>query len=354
MERNHSIDFVKFFSIYFVICLHVFLVVNNGRELRILYFLVNYFPRFIIPYFFICSGYFWGLKCKYSSNPYFKKFLAKLSGMFIFWYLFYFFYGCFINIITSEYLQENVKISLINYIESQWRFSVLYYGDASTSFHLWFLTALIWSHIILFAFIKMKKIPLLICISLILNVMGLFGQTYSGIFHLPFQTRDALFFGLFYTAFGYYISQRNDSLILKLQSIKSTYLITLFFIFSGIQVLERYLTIAFLNGTKGEVDYFLSSIPLSFCLFFITLKHSTFGKKTIFSSVGKNVGEIYVIHMFFISLIGLTINYFNLEFLYNSFLFYVLFTLIVFFLSYIFSSFLYLVLHQSNKIRLFS
>jgi fucose 4-O-acetylase-like acetyltransferase len=352
VRRNYAIDYFKFFLIYFVICLHTFLIIGGEIEGKLPNLLINLFPRFVIPFFFVSSGYFFEKKLNSCNSPveYFKNYVIKLIKLFTFWFIFYFIYDCLIRVVLSIYMGVKIKKVLLEYFHSALSFNVLYYGSGVTSFHLWFLSALIWSIVILFIFIKIKKLNILLVLSLILNIIGLFGQTYSGVVHLHIQTTDAVFFGLFYTTLGYYVAQNYDLFKYKVNLVRTKVLISLSLFFCGVQIIEKLITVNLWNGTEGGVDYYLSTIPLTICLFLIVIKHSQFGRSSIISKIGRNSVGIYVTHMLFISLIDLTINYFELNFLEKSSVFYLLTTIGVFFISHIFSLATHITI---NKLNLF-
>ncbi|MBS4198429.1 acyltransferase family protein [Bacillus sp. FJAT-49732] len=226
-----------------------------------------------------------------------------------------------------------VKGFIEDFINSNIKISVLYYGTASASYHLWFLTALIWSIFILFIFIKINKLKYLLFSSFILNVIGLFGQTYSGIFHLSINTIDALFFGLFYTTTGCFIAYHID--FFKRFFIKGNMLFIagLFLVSTLMQMLESYITVIWWNGTKGGIAYYLSPIPQTFTLFILIIKNKEFGKNTIFSLLGKNSLGIYLVHLIFINIAYYGIHFLNVTDFRKHFIFNLLLAVIILLIS---------------------
>ncbi|WP_251549828.1 acyltransferase family protein [Neobacillus muris] len=334
MGRIYSIDSMKCIAILIVVYFHT--VTFNAAQSEEISFSLLAFPRFVIPYFFIVSGFLFGEKVKTNLKKfnYFKSYTFNLIRLFVGWYIFYLFYDLVIGIVFALVRGNSVKAAAVDYIKSLPDLSVIYYGVGDTAYHLWFLTALIWSIGILFLFISINKLHLLLFISFVLNLLGLFGQTYSGIFHLPIDTRDALFFGVFYVSLGSYISKHFERIKPIIDKVKSMTLLYLFLFSCVLQMIESYVTVKMLNGTQGGIGYYLSTIPLTVSLFTLLLKNKNFGKSTIMASIGANTFGIYVTHILFISMSYLTLHFFDLQKLRSHLVFNLVLTLIIFIVSH--------------------
>lgn len=335
LERIYSIDAVKCIAIFIVVYFHTttFNVVQSD-DISIW---ILAFPRFIIPYFFIVSGFLFGEKLKVNLNRinYFKTYTINLTRLFVGWYIFYLIYDLVIGVFIALARGYSLKAELISFFKLVPSLSFVYYGDGITAYHLWFLTALIWSIVILFIFIHYKKTGLLLIVSFVLNMIGLFGQSYSGIYHLPIYTRDALFFGLFYVTAGYCISSHYEKITKKITKMKSITFFHLFLLSSLLQIIESFITVKILHGTEGGIGYYISTVPLTFSLFLLVLKMKKLGS-SVLSGIGRNTLGIYVTHMLFISLFYLGLNFYDLEWLRNNMVFNLLLSLIIFALSYYF------------------
>lgn len=338
MERNNAIDYFKCFAVFLVVGLHTVTFSSEWQANPLIVAIITFFPRWVIPFFFMVSGYLFGRKIltKPNSFEYFKKYLFKLIGLFILWYIFYLVYDLLVRVLLAMYMGFNIKDEVYNYVKSISNIDVIYYGVGITSFHLWYLTALIWSIIILFLFIKLKRLSFLLIISLVLNIIGLFGQTYSSVFQLPIQTRDALFFGLFYTTLGGYFAFHLQGIMGKVKHIKLRFLIYVFIFFSVIQIVEIVITVNVFNGTKEFGEYYLSTIFLTITLFLIAVKNSRLGENTVGSRLGQGAVGIYVSHLFFISIITLSLNLLNWESLRQYIWFNLILAVVVFLASYYF------------------
>jgi peptidoglycan/LPS O-acetylase OafA/YrhL len=167
-------------------------------------------------------------------------------------------------------------------------------------------------------------------------MVGLFGQTYSGIFYIPINTRDALFFGLFYVTLGCFFSFHIERIRQLNSRVKSKTLFTFFLLSCIFQMIESLVTVKWLNGTKGGIGYYVSTIPLSISLFMLILKNKGFGNQSILSRIGKNSLGIYVSHMLFISFSIWVIRFFNLQRLIGNIGFILFLTVFVFVFSHYF------------------
>lgn len=358
MERNHAIDYFKFWAIFFVVCIHTAPFSGTmvlGIDGNYINFFINSFARFGVPFFFVVSGFLFGQKISTSSNTkkYFKKYFMKIVKLFIYWYLFYIMYGLALNIVKGIVEGLSIRQEIINYLSSfiGLKESMLFivYGDAGgpASYHLWYLSALIWSILAVYVFIKINKLNVLLFISLLLNVIGLFGQTYSGIFSLEFlndnvSTRDAVFYGLFYTTLGCYIAFNYNWIKQKVDKIKSSMFVTLFFIFSFTQIGERAIANIFWAEEIRATDFYLSTIFLTICLFLFVIKNGHIGKKSILTKVGKNAVGIYVSHTLFIDLTVLTFEFLGID-IRESFVFHLIFTPLIFVTAYLFYNLLQII-----------
>ncbi|MEC5425945.1 acyltransferase [Virgibacillus sp. C22-A2] len=216
MERNYSLDFIKFFAILAVVAIHTGTV--RGVQIGGIHgddvdFVIDTLARFAVPFFFVASGYLLVQRMKEIAQKhpretmkpqldYFRKYTIKLVKLWFAWFVFYFLFDLSIKFIETEKTAPALQTMIIDYAANIFTFDLIYYGAGHSQYHLWFLLALIWSVIILFIFMKLKLLPYLVIISLGLNIFGLFGQSYSSFYEVTVNTRDALFFGLFYTSLG--------------------------------------------------------------------------------------------------------------------------------------------------------
>lgn len=324
MERNYAIDFIKFFAIFSVVVIHVF-----PRDSQIGLFILDNFSRFAVPFFFTASGYLFGKKMihKRDSIDYFKRYIIRILKLYLCWLFFYMMY----DILILYKAANDAQKEFTQYINHFSFLDLVYYGTGTSGYQLWFLTALIWSVIILFGFLKLKKASLLLTISLIFNLLGLFGQSYTVFFDFPISTRDALFIGLFYTTLGFFFA--DDKFFKKSRAVTDKTCLLLIFIFFTIQVLEGYLLEKIVSGSHGE--YFISTIFLTAFLFLFALNNKTLGKDLFITKVGGRALGIYIVHVVFIDIFDLIISALRMDHLSDNLFLKLLETFLIITVSYI-------------------
>lgn len=300
MERNYAIDFIKFFAILAVVVIHTF--PSNDQ---VGYFILDNISRFAVPFFFAASGYLFSLKV--NSHPqsfsYFRRYITKILKIYFSWLIFYFVY----DVLKIYISQGNNEAELSKYIDGLTPLNLLYYGQGTSGYQLWFVISLVWSIGILYFFYRFNKVPLLLIISLCFNLLGLFGQSYSIFDELPVSTtRAALYVSLVYTAAGFWLASIKPPG--RINSKLYTYL---FCIFTLLQILEGHWLEKGLDAKHGE--YFLSTIFLTVFLFLFALSKPELGKGRFMTKIGANSLGIYAIHVFFIDVIDLFFEKIGLE-----------------------------------------
>ncbi|WP_010648287.1 acyltransferase [Oceanobacillus massiliensis] len=348
MERNYSIDFVKFFAIFAVVCIHTgtlrgTLIGNiNGDDID---FIIDILARFAVPFFFVTSGYLFlqkmkGIEVKNASAnatkiqiSYFKNYSLKLIKLWAAWFLFYFMFDLAIRYIETEKNIEALKAMFLDLVSNVFTLDLFYYGAGHSQYHLWFLLALIWSVFILFIFYKWKLLPLLVIISFGFNIYGVFGQSYSFLYEVTMNTRDPLFFGLFYTTLGGMLGMYAHKVTAAVAKIPSVLLVLMIISLGFLQVIEAYITLKINQGNAQ--DYFLMTIPLSIVLFLTVMKHRNIGRNSLISKIGSQSVGIYVSHVFVMEFIRIIMTRLELNYIQDSLGWKLLFTPVVFIFAYL-------------------
>ncbi|CAM3899230.1 acyltransferase [Mesobacillus thioparans] len=300
MQRNYAIDFIKFYAIVAVVIIHTF----PGND-QPGYFVLDNLSRFAVPFFFAASGYLFSLKV--SENPqsfaYFRKYVTKILKIYVSWLIFYFVYDVSRIILTNE----NPSDELSKYMENMTALNLLYYGQGTSGYQLWFVISLVWSTAILYLFYRLKRVRLLLVIALCFNLLGLFGQSYSIFDELPVSTtRAALYVSLFYTVLGFWLAN-----VQAWQKYSGRIYFYLFGLFTILQVLEGFWLQKGLDAKHGE--YFLSTIFLTIFLFLYALSNPNLGKGLFITKIGANSLGIYAIHVFFIDMVDFLFEKIGLE-----------------------------------------
>lgn len=321
MQRNYAIDFIKFFAILSVVIIHTF----PGND-QLGYFVLDNLSRFAVPFFFVASGYLFSLKVE--NNPesfsYFKKYVTKILKIYVSWLIFYAGY----DVIRIFLTHGDVNVELAKYKENLTVLNLLYYGQGTSGYQLWFVISLVWSIMILYLFYRLKRVRLLLVISFCFNLLGLFGQSYSVFDELPVSTtRAALYISLFYTVLGFWLASVHTW---RKYDARTYFYLFCFFTIS--QVLEGIWLQKGLESVHGE--YFFSTIFLTLFLFLYTLSKPNLGKDLLITKIGGNSLGIYAIHIFFIDMVDILFESIGLDKSTQSLLLNLLDASLVFVLSY--------------------
>lgn len=323
MKRIYSIDFLKFFAAFGVVLIHtnpfeqVSLGSWNGETVN--QALIGA-ARFAVPFFFIVSGYFFGKKVKQGrmNSLELRRQIIGLFRLYISWTFFYLLYDLFLLFLESLHKKVAVWPAFQSYFQENWTFSnFFYYGNPTGARHLWYLTALIWSLLIISFFLYYRRSKLLLMGSLILNLIGIFDLTNQ------FHTRETLFLGLFYTTSGVFIAFYEkkwiDRIPLKwflglIPTLLMTQILESIFLFKG--------------------DYFLSTIPLTWLLLLLALQYKKLGKDSWITWIGADSVSIYLLHWFYLKLILQGLDYFGWNQIMESLMWALLFPVFLVFLSF--------------------
>lgn len=338
MERYYAIDFFKFFAALAVVVIHanpfeqVGLLGWDGESIDLV---VETLARWAVPFFFMASGFFFGKRVPSgAAKPqYLRKNLTNLAKLYAGWTLFYLLYDLVMMYRDSQMENTSLAPLVSSYFAEEWTLlNVFYLGSPTHAPHLWYLTALFWSLLIVYSFNRYRQLGLLLGLSLVLNVIGVFDL----VTHI--STRETLFVGLFYTTSGLLIAHHEKQFLTNV----SPKLYCLIPVLLLIQVPER---LYLFTG-----DYYLSTIPLVWLIMLFGLRHKRLGRGTLFASVGANSDGIYLIHWLLLKLVLLGLGMMGWEGVREQLLWALLYPPALFFLSYL----TFEPLHQSKqKLRKF-
>lgn len=298
-KRYEFIDIMRLIAAILVVCIH-----TSPIEGHLGYILNNIIARIAVPFFFISSGYFVFEKLKLNDN-YIKHYIKKIFILYSSWYIIYFLIRCFI-----EFNEFGIKQFIL--IIREYLFSGYY--------QLWYLSSLILSMIIVNFFIKKKKLKELTIISVVLFIIGILGDSYSGIInnkvietiiylynYLFGTTKSGICFAIPFITIGISINKFN----LKEKIKNINYLLIISFI--GLTI-ESLLLEVYKIGT-GRNIYFM--LPIVGALVFIcglncNIKLNSFMTKVF----GRLSLGIYCSHALFIIIFNYSIDFLNINYIY--------------------------------------
>lgn len=204
-KRYDGIDQMKFICAILVVAIHAVPFTEFGQLGA--FEIAQVVSRIAVPFFFICSGFFFtqklmagGPKGANALSAVMKRLLWLYAG----WCAIYFAYDFRICLKSTGSFGEAMALYLRN---------LIFLGG---HFHLWYLPALMISLALLYAGFKMKRIPQFFGAAVILYIVGLAGNSYYGLaedaswlkniyegyFSIFVTTRNGLFFGFLYVMLG--------------------------------------------------------------------------------------------------------------------------------------------------------
>lgn len=276
---NHSLNVLKFFAMFGVICIHTITEVTNSLSLIIIQL-----SSCAVLIFFMISGFYSYYEDNSKATEKYKTRLIRLVILTAISNILYLFVST--NVIRG--LLANNYLIILTRVPSLFDFLILNIG---TAFHLWFLFALLYCYILLMILLKLnvspKKLYILIPVLLLINLfLGEF-LLCNGITVSLFYYRNFLLTGLPFFMLGYFIHNKYDKIIPKISN-KQLF---------GLLILVLCFFIIELSITKTSAVLNVSCIFLTLLLFIYCVKNpNTLNLKVIGWIGGTLYAYIYILH----------------------------------------------------------
>lgn len=302
VPRNQNVDAFRVIAVLAVITLHAAPFENPtvplGQTIDVATVL-NQLARFAVPYFFVISGYFFGLKAdggQEAINGLIRIF-KRLVPLLLIWSAIY--------VIPFNFSSQHLPAAsglraagdLMDPLQLQRKLLTgLFQG---TKVHLWFVISLLWCAGIATLFLVHGKLRWLVAFSVTLYALGLLAKAYSATplgLTTSFNTRNGPFFGLVFFTTGYLLSRtkpdrswfRKGILLLMLGVLAH---------FSEIVVLNAWFDVSMLQ------DYVVGTYLLGLGTGLIALSGREIPGAATIGKYGKYVLGIYLCHFAFIDLL---------------------------------------------------
>ncbi|MFC4544345.1 acyltransferase [Halosolutus amylolyticus] len=297
-DRIHSVDSMRIIAMAFVVMIHTDPFRGLGVYGNMVNFTIDSTARFAVPFFFVTSGYLFARKtADRDPTAYLVKQATTIASLYAFGLALA--APVFLAGTVTRDGGENsdlVGSSLSELVRFLSPLELLYYGN-SVSVILWFLPALAFSLTLVYCFVRADKTAYVVPVSLCFHAIGLLGASYTMFVDVPFEVRDALFFGFFYTSLGYYVGSRDW----RPKPDRSGVYLGATALFAALHVGERYVlgyVIAgetFANGVY-TASYTIGTALVSISLFAFLLSRPALGKGTPVPTWGRYAVGIYVTH----------------------------------------------------------
>ena len=312
-KEYSSIHCLKALGAFFVVCIHTCRTIETEALIRT-----------AVPLFFMITGFF-----LYNEDGNIARKNLKKSLKRIFWLTVYanvFYYMVF-------FLPHDI-CPLKNWRDVE---RLIIFGDFFET-HLWFLTAYVEVVVLILFAYKFRFLKLLWCMIPIFLALGLLLGKYS--IFLPegseglLRSRNFLTIGLPCFAVGWFLHKYQQQ-FLKAFPYPLLILVALILLSYG----EEY-WLSWLSGQEILLgDLLITTLPISFMLMLLGVKHQDWGKGTFFEKIGKKYSTgIYVYHMFILYFLSIiSEKYFEINSILMSFVCYAVtlgFVMVWDFLSY--------------------
>jgi len=301
MTRIGSVDVFRIIAILSVIVIHTAPfkseVFNGSSGDDFLYYLFNQLARFAVPFFFIISGYFWGVKIR-SGSPVVNLSVNMSKRIFIIlsaWCLIYLLplnLGAFYEFGLLGPMKDtywNIIYLMNNPLD------LLFQG---TSVHLWYLISTLNAIFIACILIYFNQIKLLVFLSILLYIFGVVANAYVGTplgIKFEFDTRNGPFFSTLFFVLGYLISGK---IVSRSWLIKGF----LVFIFGCLlHASEAYCLWENYNITPVH-DYVFGTLFMGLGVALMALSNHPYLNNKYLGSIGRFTLGIYAVHYLFVDI----------------------------------------------------
>ncbi len=328
MLNNQGVDSMRFIAVFFVVLIHSGLFLYADRQEYAVYYALgvqlNQIARFAVPFFFVISGYFWGVKLQSNAkiNTLAKQRVTRLFKILFAWNLVYILPYNFFDYLNYGVI-ETLKSAMGNvyYLVSH-PLIILTQGSRE---HLWFLYSLSICFVVSAIALRFSNMSFLLAISVALFGFGLMGGAYqnTGIgIDIGINTRNGPFFGLIFFVLGMILSQLNN----KTRLFKHSGFI--FICGVALQSFEMHYLHKYHDADLLQ-DYVFSTLFIGLSAATFALRQNTLLTKKLISKLGRLSLGVYLVH-------PIILDYFReIERVFSS---YIIWSLVTLTLTFLFSS----------------
>jgi len=302
-ERIESVDVFRLIAIIAVIMVHTspFEARFDGTTSGYIFGLFRPLIQFAVPFFFVISGFFWGVKVN-RGTPIVQSFLKtanRLVLIFIVWSFVYILPSELPVLLIKSGFASTFKFIFADFINT-FRAAPINYIFQGSSEHLWFLPSLLCAIAISSLFIYKGWVRGLVVLAIGLYIFCMFTKTYSttpfGIDINFINTRNGPFVSTIFFVSGYLLSRYRPS--------SRWLLVGLFLLLAGyfIWYLEIYLLSSFYAPLTYH-GYIIGTYLMGIGAAMAALSNHQLLRSVRLATVGRLTLGIYVSHGVFISLL---------------------------------------------------
>lgn len=265
-ERKNGIDILKLIGAFSVMCLHT----DYGILHQEVVDNIRLASRWALPFFFIVSGYFLGLKIKNDQFDFqlIQKTVSRLISLLILTSLIY---------IPMKLINQDLNIRPVSIL-------------TGTHFHLWFIGSIILGYLFLWYIFFIKQQKLLPYITVLILCAALLADSYDLFFNLNIDFGFYQFLlSIPFMYIGVYLSKMNIRLI------SNGMLISIISVGFALQYIESEVFLQLFNYNKYNHQFLIGTILISIAIFLLGIRLNL--KETVLSKWGQNHSLfIYLYH----------------------------------------------------------
>lgn len=294
-ERHTGIDLLKCLCAFLVVYIHAPFPGETGQFLMAL-------CRVAVPVFFAVTGYFYQAQVRKGKE---RAQLLKVVRLTIYANLIYFVGHIFETLILGGSLTALFSETF----DGVGWLVFLAFNESVFAGHTWYLTALLYTLLIVKA-VRKRNIRYLLYLSPVLVLVSiLFGKYSVIVFGRQFPLvlgRNCYFIGVPFFCMGYWLSQNMERIRSKVRTKTAFFCVLLF---SLTTLAEEYLLTAF--GVGGVGDIYISTVFLApamlICFSQCGSEASPLGR--FFANIGRYYSTwIYIIHVIVINVVRIAMN----------------------------------------------
>jgi surface polysaccharide O-acyltransferase-like enzyme len=299
MNRIDTVDSVRFIAICGVISIHTEPfsgIAHPGDLYDNLRIAINQLARFAVPFFFVISGFFWGVKQQAGKKieTVTKAMASRIAIIFVVWSCIY---------LLPYNFSTFYDLGILGPLKwSFWTLKKVFSDPINLIFEgtkepLWFLMGLLFAIYITHFFVKRKANIQLFIFASCLYIMGVLLKSYADTplgLNVDFNSRNGPFFSTLLFASGYFLTKwkSNERWFI--------YGSSLFLLGIVSQFCETYFLMITYNTNMIQHDYVFGTYLMGVGAAIIALSNHKILQPPLLSKLGKMSLGIYVIHVIFI------------------------------------------------------
>lgn len=297
-----NISKVRFICMVLIVMIHTNPFIETWPLLNNI--LIKGLSRIAVPFYFASTGFLIYRSNCLQNKPAFKKYIYGLIKYYLIWFLIYLPIG-FIQLQTYADKTSSIELGhFLSYLINAFKILFLF----GSSYHLWYLPALIISLLLVRYFVVKRKIKWLVILSSFLFLLGA-SETYYGLingqvfnnsltwyFSHFITTRNALFFPMIFLIMGIRVAMKDIKWSTKHMTIMLTFSLM-------IMILE--ITVVSLGDFSKDYNFMFYTLPGTFVILTLASHKSTRTFSYLGQALKMHTRAIYNLHVGIITLLPL-------------------------------------------------